>query len=358
MMKILVTGGCGFIGSHFIRYILGNREQARVINLDKLTYAGNLANLKDVTRDYAQSRYRFIKGDIGDKDLVEDILRDPDIDWVINFAAESHVDRSIDEPAAFLQTNIMGTFTLLEAARKFWLKPPLDMAKKRFLHVSTDEVYGSLNNTGLFTEETPYNPSSPYSASKAASDHLVYAYSRTYSLPTIITNSSNNYGPYQFPEKLIPLIINNAIKGKRLPVYGDGKNVRDWLYVVDHCSAILAVLEKGHVGQKYNIGAQCEKQNIDTVLLICDYLDKRLGFIDNKPRKELVHYVSDRPGHDLRYAIDSSKVKKELQWHPLISFEKGIVMTIEWYIENMAWVKDIETGRYRDYYEEQIHERG
>ncbi len=348
-MEILITGGCGFIGSNFVRYILKNRKEAKVINIDKLTYAGNLANLSDVAKKYAPSRYRFIKGDICDKEIVEDIFRESDIDWVVNFAAESHVDRSIDEPAEFLQTNILGTFSLLEVARKFWLDPASDLPKKRFLHISTDEVYGSLSDKGYFTEITPYNPSSPYSASKAASDHLAYAYYRTYSIPTIITNCSNNYGPYQFPEKLIPLIINNAITGKRLPVYGDGKNVRDWLHVEDHCSAILVVLERGLPGQRYNIGAHCERQNIDVVTMICDYLDKRLGLMDGKPRKELIEYVSDRPGHDRRYAIDASKMKSELHWRPSVTFEQGIEETIEWYLDNMAWVENIETGKYREY---------
>ena len=348
-MEILVTGGCGFIGSNFISYILKNQKEAKVINIDKLTYAGNLANLSDVVMEYAPSRYQFIKGDICDKQIVEDIFRVSDIDWVVNFAAESHVDRSIDEPAEFLQTNILGTFTLLEAARKFWLDPASYITKKRFLHISTDEVYGSLDDIGYFTETTPYNPSSPYSASKAASDHLVYAYWRTYSIPTIITNSSNNYGPYQFPEKLIPLIINNAIKGKRLPVYGDGKNVRDWLHVEDNCSAILATLERGLLGQKYNIGANCEKQNIDIVNMICDYLDKKLGLIHGNPRRELIDYVSDRLGHDRRYAIDASKIINELHWQPSVNFERGIIETIDWYLQNTAWVEDIETGKYLEY---------
>lgn len=348
-MEILVTGGCGFIGSNFISYILKNRKEAKVINIDKLTYAGNPANLSDVVREYAPSKYQFIKGDICDKQIVEDIFKESDIDWVVNFAAESHVDRSIDEPAEFLQTNILGTFTLLEAARKFWLDPASYLTKKRFLHISTDEVYGSLDDIGYFTETTPYNPSSPYSASKAASDHLVYAYWRTYSIPTIITNSSNNYGPYQFPEKLIPLIINNAIKGKRLPVYGDGKNVRDWLHVEDNCSAILATLERGLPGQKYNIGANCEKRNIDIVNMICDYLDKKLRLIHGKPRRELIDYVSDRLGHDRRYAIDASKIINELHWQPSVNFERGIIETIDWYLQNTAWVEDIETGKYQEY---------
>jgi len=350
MITILVTGGCGFIGSNFIRYVLAKRGESRIVNLDKLTYAGNPANLADILQDYGPSRYRFVQGDIGDKNLVEDIFRESGIDWVINFAAESHVDRSIVDPAEFLHTNILGTFTLLEVAKEFWLDAALDVDKKRFLHISTDEVYGSLSDTGLFTEATPYDPSSPYSASKAASDHLAVAYYRTYSLPVIITNCSNNYGPYQFPEKLIPLTINNAIKGRSLPVYGDGKNVRDWLYVEDHCEAILATLENGRLGEKYNIGGNCEKQNIEVVTLICDYLDKRLGLLDAKPRTELVEYVPDRLGHDRRYAIDASKIRNEILWEPSVTFENGMAKTIEWYLDNQAWVEDIETGRYRELY--------
>ena len=353
MITILVTGGCGFIGSNFIRYILAKRGEARIVNLDKLTYAGNPANLADIRQEYGPSRYRFIKGDIGDKKLVEDIFRESGIDWVVNFAAESHVDRSIVDPAEFLHTNILGTFTLLEVAKEFWLDAALDVDKKRFLHISTDEVYGSLSDTGLFTEATPYDPSSPYSASKAASDHLAVACYRTYSLPVIITNCSNNYGPYQFPEKLIPLTISNAIKGKTLPVYGDGKNVRDWLYVEDHCEAILATLENGRLGEKYNIGGNCEKQNIEVVTLICDYLDKRLGLIDAKPRTELIAYVPDRLGHDRRYAIDASKIRDEILWEPSMTFENGIAKTIEWYLDNQAWVEDIETGRYREPYRDE-----
>ena len=350
MITILVTGGCGFIGSNFIRYVLAKRGESRIVNLDKLTYAGNPANLADIRQEYGPSRYRFMKGDIGDKKLVEDIFRESGIDWVVNFAAESHVDRSIVDPADFLHTNILGTFTLLEAAKVFWLDAATDVDKKRFLHVSTDEVYGSLSDTGLFTETTPYDPSSPYSASKAASDHLAVAYYRTYSLPVIITNCSNNYGPYQFPEKLIPLTISNAIKGRSLPVYGDGKNVRDWLYVEDHCEAILATLENGRLGEKYNIGGNCEKQNIEVVTLICDYLDKRLGLIDEKPRTKLIAYVPDRLGHDRRYAIDASKIRDEILWEPSMTFENGIAKTIEWYLDNQVWVEDIETGRYRELY--------
>ncbi|MBW1689807.1 MAG: dTDP-glucose 4,6-dehydratase [Deltaproteobacteria bacterium] len=351
-MKVVVTGGCGFIGSNFIRHILRNREHVRVINLDKLTYAGNLANLIDVARDYAPDRYRFVKGDISDWDTVRGIFSQGDIDWVVNFAAESHVDRSIEGPEEFLHTNILGTFRLLEAARQFWSAPSSDVTEKRFLHISTDEVYGSLGPGGYFTETTPYDPSSPYSASKAASDHLVNAYHRTYSLPTLITNSSNNYGPFQFPEKLIPLIVINAIKGNSLPVYGDGKNVRDWLHVGDHCSALLAVLETGVPGEKYNIGANCERRNIDIVTAICDYLDTRLGLLEGKPRRELIQFVTDRLGHDRRYAIDATKVHRDLHWEPTVSFEQGIIDTIEWYLDHMDWVSDIESGRYREYQSE------
>ncbi len=349
MKAILVTGGCGFIGSNFIRHLLREREDATVINIDKLTYAGNIANLLDVVRDYAPARYRFVKGDISDWEAIRGIFKDADIDWVVNFAAESHVDRSIERPEEFLHTNILGTFRLLEASRQFWRAPSSEVTRKRFLHISTDEVYGSLDVAGYFTEKTPYDPSSPYSASKAASDHLVNAYYRTYSLPTIITNSSNNYGPYQFPEKLIPLIVTNAIKGKMLPVYGDGKNVRDWLYVGDHCSALLAVLEMGVPGERYNIGANCERRNIDVVTTICDYLDTRLGLMDGKPRRGLIQFVTDRLGHDRRYAIDATKVHRELQWEPTVAFERGIIDTIEWYIDHMGWVEDIESGRYLEF---------
>lgn len=357
MMKVLVTGGCGFIGSNFIRHLLQSRDHPKVINLDKLTYAGNLANLTDVMNQYAPDRYRFVKGDIRDWKAVKDIFDEDDIDWVVNFAAESHVDRSIEGPEEFLHTNITGTFRLLEAARQSWGVPSSDVAEKRFLHISTDEVYGSLGPEGYFTETTPYDPSSPYSASKAASDHLVKAYYRTYALPTIITNSSNNYGPYQFPEKLIPLMVTSAVKGKKLPVYGDGGNVRDWLYVQDHCSALLAVLEKGIPGEQYNISSHCERRNIDIVTTICDYLDTRLGLLDGRPRRELIQFVTDRLGHDRRYAIDASKLHRELHWEPRVSFEKGIIDTIEWYLNHRDWIEDIENGRYRAYQSNGYHDR-
>ena len=355
-MVILVTGGCGFIGSNFIKLALQEKEDARIINVDKLTYAGNLANLLDQERDFPD-RYRLIKGDIADRDLVQDVFEKWAPDWVAHFAAESHVDRSIMAPEDFIRTNINGTYNLLEASRTHWpLKDARAMAGKRFLHISTDEVYGSLGESGYFTEDSPYDPSSPYSASKAASDHLAAAYLRTYGLPVSITNSSNNYGPYQFPEKLIPLIIVNAWKGLELPVYGDGRNVRDWIFVGDHCRALLLVLEKGRPGERYNIGGNCEKENIEVVRTICDLLDQRLGLTGGRPRRDLITFVSDRPGHDRRYAMDTSKIKEALAWEPLVSFEEGIAITIDWLLKNTAWVEDILNGAYRDYYKQQYGE--
>lgn len=349
MKNILVTGGCGFIGSNFVRLCLERCPDVRLVNFDKLTYAGNLANLADIEAD---PRYRFVKGDICDAGLVERLFREELIDTVVHFAAESHVDRSIEGPSEFIQTNIVGTFTLLEAARKAWLHgSPVTDHGTRFLHVSTDEVYGSLGETGLFIETTPYDPRSPYSASKAASDHLVSAYHHTYGLPTLITNCSNNYGPYHFPEKLIPLIINNALNGKELPVYGDGRNVRDWLYVVDHCAAILVVLQKGQVGETYNIGGNNEKQNIEIVQTICDLLDEKVGLLPSgAPRRSLIRFVKDRPGHDRRYAIDATKIKAELGWEPSLTFEEGIVKTLDWYLANPEWVAGVLSGSYQEYY--------
>jgi dTDP-glucose 4,6-dehydratase len=357
MITILVTGGCGFIGSNFVRYMLKARKSVKVINIDLLTYAGNLANLVDVEKDFAD-RYHFIMGDIADKRLLGHVFEQFNIDWVVHFAAESHVDRSILKPETFVRTNIYGTFHLLETCRECW---PVDdeeeIVKKRFLHVSTDEVYGSLGSSGYFTERSPYAPSSPYSASKAGSDHLVHAYFHTYRLPAIITHSSNNYGPYQFPEKLIPLMINNAKKGLELPVYGDGKNVRDWLYVEDHCGALLRVLERGVPGEKYNIGANCEKENIEVVEFVCDYLDIKLGLHNRRPRRGLISFVLDRPGHDRRYALNISKVKRELGWKPEFSFEAGLRSTIDWYLEHPKWVEDILDGTYMEYYQKQYGER-
>lgn len=351
MQKILVSGGCGFIGSNFVRLALQQLGDCRLVNLDKLTYAGNPRNLSDIEAD---PRYRFVKGDICDSALVNELFAAEKIDTVVHFAAESHVDRSITGPAEFIHTNIVGTFTLLEAARKAWP----GRSDVRFLHVSTDEVYGSLGDTGFFTEATPYDPRSPYSASKASSDHLVSAYHHTYALPTLITNCSNNYGPYHFPEKLIPLILSNALHGRELPVYGDGKNVRDWLYVVDHCAAILRVLQAGTVGETYNIGGSNEKQNLEVVQTICDLLDAKVGLLaDGQPRRSLVRFVTDRPGHDRRYAIDASKIRNELGWEPSLTFEQGIDQTIDWYLAHRDWVEEITSGVYREYYEKQYGKR-
>lgn len=346
--NVLVTGGCGFIGANFIHLLYEKWPGTRIINLDKLTYAGNLNNLEPITEG---ARYRFVKGDICDAPLVEQLLVDEQIDTIVHFAAESHVDRSITGPAAFISTNIHGTFTLLEAARRVWLAAGKSVEDHCFLHVSTDEVFGSLGPTGFFSEATAYDPRSPYSASKASSDHLARAYYHTYGLPVKITNCSNNYGPYQFPEKLIPLIFNNALHGTSLPVYGDGKNIRDWLFVGDHCEAIIEVIENGRNGESYNVGGNNEKQNIEVVTLICDLLDEKLGLgSDGRPRRSLITFVKDRLGHDRRYAIDSSKLKKELGWEPKITFEQGIGMTIDWYLSHQKWVEDIVNGSYMDYY--------
>lgn len=343
-MKILVTGGAGFIGSNFVRIALKNTD-AQIINLDKLTYAGNLDSLRDVEND---PRYTFIHGDICDSSLVEKVFTEYQPNGIIHFAAESHVDRSIDGPAPFINTNINGTFVLLEAARKYWsLLGEEAKDQFRFIHISTDEVYGSLGETGYFTEETPYAPNSPYSASKASSDHLVRAYYHTYGMPTIMTNCSNNYGPYHFPEKLIPLMILNALEGKGLPVYGTGQNVRDWLYVEDHCRAILAVLEQGVPGEKYNIGGHNEKTNMSIVHTLCDILDDKRPRIDGKSYREQITFVKDRPGHDLRYAIDASKIQRELGWVPVETFESGILKTIDWYLQNDEWCKRVTSGSYR-----------
>lgn len=344
MKKVLVTGGAGFIGCNFI-HLLVESGAYQVLNLDKLTYAGNLDSLKSIENNPG---YTFVKGDICDGKLVDKVLKEFCPDWVVHFAAESHVDRSIDGPADFINTNIFGTFTLLEAVRKYWTN--LSGAKKdgfRFHHISTDEVYGTLGETGYFTESTPYAPNSPYSASKASSDHLVRAYHHTYGLPTLTTNCSNNYGPYQFPEKLIPLMILNALEGKNLPIYGTGENVRDWLYVLDHCRAILTVLKNGRPGETYNIGGHNEKTNISIVHTICDILDERKPRTDNRSYREQITFVKDRPGHDLRYAIDASKIKNELGWVPEETFETGIVKTVEWYLNNLDWCKRVTDGSYR-----------
>lgn len=337
--NLMVTGGCGFIGSNFIRYIFEETDfTGRIINVDKLTYAGNPENLHGISEKFAD-RYIFKKTDICDADAIFSIFNDYNIDTVCNFAAESHVDRSIKRPESFIQTNIVGTFNLLEAARA---KGDINL----FHHVSTDEVYGSLGEDGLFTEETPYRPNSPYSASKAASDHLVRAYYKTYGLPVSISNCSNNYGPYQFPEKLIPLMILNAVEWKALPVYGDGKNVRDWLYVKDHCDAIWMIIKSRHVGEVYNIGGDSEIENIIIVQEICDLIDKIMPNGNGRSRRELITFVKDRPGHDRRYAVDFSKLQKAFNWKPKESFSSGLKKTINWYLENEDWVNRIKSGEY------------
>jgi len=339
----LVTGGAGFIGGNFVLEAIA--RDIRIVNLDALTYAGNRDTLASLDGD---ERHVFVQGNIGDRALVASLLEAHQPDAIVNFAAESHVDRSIDGPAAFVQTNVVGTLSLLEAARDYWRALPAGTKEAfRFLHVSTDEVYGSLGESGKFTEETPYAPNSPYSASKAASDHLVRAFHHTYGLPVLTTNCSNNYGPYQFPEKLIPLVIARALAGEPLPVYGDGRNVRDWLYVADHCSAIRAVLDGGRVGETYNVGGDAEMQNIDVVHAICALLDARRPREDGRPRASQVTYVADRPGHDRRYAIDASKLKRELGWRPAHSFEQGIADTVDWYLSHQDWVRRVLDGSYR-----------
>ena len=344
MRRLLITGGAGFIGSNFVRYWIEKHPNDRVVNLDFLTYAGNLENLKEVEH---HANYTFIQGDICDRALVDALFNKEDIDTVVHFAAESHVDRSIRGPEAFIKTNVNGTFTLLDVARTKWV----DSNESRFLHVSTDEVYGSLGeNDPPFTETTPYAPNSPYSASKASSDHLARAYYHTYNLPVVTTNCSNNYGPYQFPEKLIPLVILNALEGKPLPVYGDGKNIRDWLHVDDHCRAIDAVLNNGRLGETYNIGGNNEIKNIDIVETVCRILDERIP--TTSPREGLITYVQDRAGHDRRYAIGAKKIKDYLGWEPRFTFETGVQQTVSWYLSNNEWCGRVRDGRYREYYEE------
>ena len=344
MRRILVTGGAGFIGCNFIRRVLKNNIYT-IVNLDKLTYAGNLDSLCDTA---SNSRYTFVHGDICNQSLIESLFERHQFDAVVHFAAESHVDRSIDGPSEFIQTNIYGTFALLEAARKYYRNlGETAQAAFRFLHISTDEVYGSLGDMGYFTEETPYAPNSPYSASKASSDHLVRAYYHTYGLPVLMTNCSNNYGPYQFPEKLIPLMILNSLEGKPLPVYGTGMNVRDWLYVEDHCRAILTVLEKGIPGEKYNIGGHSEKTNLSIVHTLCNILDAKRSRADGRSYREQITYVKDRPGHDLRYAIDASKIQRELGWVPVETFETGVTKTVDWYLHNLDWCRRVTDGSYQ-----------
>jgi dTDP-glucose 4,6-dehydratase len=343
---ILVTGGAGFIGANFVLDWLAQHDEP-VLNLDKLTYAGNLENLASLQGD---SRHIFVQGDIGDRALIDKLLAEHQPRAIVNFAAESHVDRSIHGPEDFIQTNIVGTFHLLEEVRSYWSAlGEADKAAFRFLHVSTDEVYGSLGKDDApFTETTPFAPNSPYSASKASSDHLVRAYHHTYGLPVLTTNCSNNYGPYQFPEKLIPLLILNATRGKPLPIYGDGMNVRDWLYVSDHCAAIRVVLERGRVGEIYNIGGWNEMPNLDIVHRVCGLLDEFQPSPDG-PATRLITYVKDRPGHDRRYAIDASKIHRELGWKPVETFATGIRKTVQWYLDNMSWVENVASGAYREW---------
>ncbi len=344
MPAVLVTGGAGFIGGCYVRQLAGQANWS-IVNLDKLTYAGNLDSLIAVD---GRTGYAFVEGDIADTDLVYRLLCEHAITHVVNFAAESHVDRSIDGPGEFVQTNVVGTFRLLEAVRKYWNElTGGDRDAFRLLHVSTDEVYGSLGPTGLFHETSPYAPNSPYSASKAASDHFVRAYHHTYGLPVLITNCSNNYGPYQFPEKLIPLMILNAVNGKPLPVYGDGQNIRDWLFVEDHCLAVQAVLESGRPGEVYNIGGNCERTNLQVVHAICDTVDRLRPELGHRPCASLITYVKDRPGHDRRYAIDSRKITRELDWQPAQNFESGLELTVRWYLENTPWIERIRSGGYR-----------
>ena len=349
-MNILITGGAGFIGSHLVRKLVTKYPDYKIYNLDKLTYAGNLENIKDIENN---SNYNFLKGDITDLDSLRKIFSDYDINCVIHLAAESHVDRSILDPLIFIKTNVLGTASLLQAAKEYWNG---NYDGKVFYHVSTDEVYGSLGDTGFFTEQTAYDPRSPYSASKASSDHIVRAWHHTFNFPVLLSNCSNNYGPYQFPEKLIPLFINNIIEKKKLPVYGQGINVRDWLYVVDHADAIDTILHNGKLGETYNIGGHNEWKNIDLIKLLIKLTDEKLGRAEGESLN-LIEYVKDRAGHDLRYAIDANKLSTELNWNPSLQFEEGLSMTIDWYLSNTEWLKNVTSGKYQDYYTEQYQSR-
>ena len=346
MKKVLITGGAGFIGSHVARLFVRQYKDYQIFNLDKLTYAGNLENLRDIENE---SNYTFVKGDIVDGQYVSDLFEEHKFDAVIHLAAESHVDRSITNPLEFIHTNVVGTVNLLNAAKNNWKD---DYGGKLFYHVSTDEVYGSLDHGGFFLETTPYDPQSPYSASKASSDHFVRAYQNTYGLPTVISNCSNNYGPNQFPEKLIPLFINNILTKKPLPVYGKGENVRDWLYVVDHARAIDMIFHKGKIGETYNIGGFNEWKNLDLIKVLCSTVDKKIGNPEGTS-EQLITYVTDRAGHDLRYAIDANKIMNELGWTPSLQFEEGISKTVDWYLENTDWLEHVTSGAYMEYYKEQ-----
>jgi dTDP-glucose 4,6-dehydratase len=345
----LITGGAGFIGSHVIRLFVNKYPGYAIVNLDALTYAGNLENLRDIEN---APNYSFVKGDITDEAFISQLFKDQSFDAVIHLAAESHVDRSILDPLSFVKTNVIGTAVLLNAAKQAWA----NMEGKLFYHVSTDEVYGSLGETGFFTEETPYDPRSPYSASKASSDHLVSAYYHTYGLPMVISNCSNNYGSHQFPEKLLPLMINNIVHSKPLPVYGKGENVRDWLWVNDHARAIDVIFHQGKLGETYNIGGFNEWKNIDIVHLLCSIMDKKLGRVEGESAK-LITYVKDRAGHDMRYAIDATKLNKELGWEPSLQFEEGMDKTIDWYLANEEWIQSVTSGSYKQYYEQQYTSR-
>jgi len=349
MKTILITGGAGFIGSHVVRRMVRKHSDTRILNLDQLTYAGNLENLKDI-EDAAN--YQFIRGDINDAAFLEKLFSNEKIDRVIHLAAESHVDRSIADPMAFIHTNIVGTVNLLNTCRSSWK----DMNGKLFYHISTDEVYGSLGKEGLFSEDTAYDPRSPYSASKASSDHLVRAYYHTYGLPVVLSNCSNNYGANQFPEKLIPLAIHNILHKKPIPIYGKGENIRDWLYVEDHASAIERIFQKGELGRTYNIGGLNEWKNIDLIALLCRIMDEKLERSPGTSTK-LITFVKDRAGHDLRYAIDSSRIEKELNWKPSVTFEQGLSRTIDWYLQNKAWMDSVTSGAYLSYYKKQYENR-